>query len=49
MVDYYNYKMSSSEEEHEAYAQPEISKAELRKVNEVLAHSSTVWKIRKLL
>lgn len=32
MVDYYNYKMSGSEEEPESHRQPEMTKAELRRV-----------------
>lgn len=32
MVDYYNYKMSGSEEELESHAQPGMTKAELRRV-----------------
>lgn len=31
MVDYYNYKMSGSEDEHESPAQPGMTKAEDRK------------------
>lgn len=32
MVDYYNYKMSGSEEELESHTQPGMTKAELRRV-----------------
>lgn len=32
MVDYYNYKMSGSEEEVESHTQPGMTKAELRRV-----------------
>lgn len=50
MVDYYNYKMSGSEEEPESHSQPGMTKAELRRVKfhvKFFEKFRKIFKIRK--
>lgn len=50
MVDYYNYKMSGSEEELESHTQPGMTKAELRRVKislDFFFKAVELWRIAK--
>ncbi|KAF3428657.1 hypothetical protein E2986_03457 [Frieseomelitta varia] len=49
MVDYYNYKMSGSEDEHESQAQPGMTKAELRRSNKPIMEKRRRARINQCL
>ncbi|CAL7950376.1 unnamed protein product [Xylocopa violacea] len=49
MVDYYNYKMSGSEEEPESHSQPGMTKAELRRSNKPIMEKRRRARINQCL